>query len=449
MTNVDDVAELRQEIERLRAELASERERPAVVRRSAGAWVQVVSYGLLLVLVAVLAPVAVVARWVDKEVSSTDRFVSLVGPLASDPAVQQAVTDRVTAAVLEHIDVQALVDQAADALAGSGVLDDPQVTERLRSLAAPLSGAIEGFVHSQVEKIVTSDAFASTWEQAVRAAHPQAIAVLTGEGSDLLGVTDGAVSVNLAPVIEKVKDALVESGFGIAAQIPQVDVSFVVFRSDGLVKAQQGFALLQKAGVVLPLLTVAALGAVIAVAPHRRRRRAALAGSLALALGMLVLGIAVSVARQLYLDALPAGVSAPAAAAVYDTVVGAFQPVLRAVLLIALLAAAVLWLVGRGPTAHRLRTAVVALRDLRRRHLSTGPVGHVLWTGRLLVRAGVLAVAGVVIVVSEPLTGRLVAGVAASAAVVLLVAEILATPPGADKTVSAPQKPPTPVSTGA
>lgn len=445
MTNADDeVTELRQEIERLRTELATERERPAVARHSPGTWVRSVTYVVLLALVAVLTPVSVVAGWVSREVASTDRFVALVGPLASDPAVQAAVTDRVTAVVIDNIDVQALVDQAVTVLSDSGVVDNPQVLARLQSLAAPLSGAIEGFVHGEVEKVVASDTFASTWEKALRAAHPQAVAVLTGEGSNLLKVDGGTVSVNLAPVIEKVKEALVARGFAIAGQIPQVDVSFTVFSSDGVVKAQQGFALLQKVGLVLPLLTLALVAAVIAVAPHRRRRRAAVAGSLAVAFGMLVLALAVQLARRLYLNAIPDGVSAPAAAAVYDTVVGVFQPVMRGVLALALLAALALWLGGGGRAAHRLRTAVDWLRALRQRHVPTGAVGRALWTGRLLIHVGVLAVAVAVIVLSEPLTGGLVVTVAVVAAVVLLLTEVLATRPG-DEAAPGTHEPSSPV----
>ena len=70
---------------------------------------------LLIVLGCVLAPLAGVAVWARNQVTYTDRYVATVAPLASDPAIQQAITDRITAQVFTYIDVQGLTTQAVDA----------------------------------------------------------------------------------------------------------------------------------------------------------------------------------------------------------------------------------------------------------------------------------------------------------------------------------------------
>src|SRR5437016_6864097 len=57
-----------------------------------------------------------VSVWTEQEVSDTDTFVATVGPLAADPAVQEALTNRITTTVFEYVDVQALANQAIDAL---------------------------------------------------------------------------------------------------------------------------------------------------------------------------------------------------------------------------------------------------------------------------------------------------------------------------------------------
>ena len=49
---------------------------------------------LLIVVACVLAPLSVVSVWARGEVTDTSRYVQTVAPLASDPAVQQAVTNR-------------------------------------------------------------------------------------------------------------------------------------------------------------------------------------------------------------------------------------------------------------------------------------------------------------------------------------------------------------------
>ena len=49
-----------------------------------------------------------VAVWTRNQVTNTDRYVTTVAPLASDPA---------TAQVLTYLDVPGLTDQVVDALA--------------------------------------------------------------------------------------------------------------------------------------------------------------------------------------------------------------------------------------------------------------------------------------------------------------------------------------------
>lgn len=72
---------------------------------------------LLILFAALLSLLAVVAVWANSIVRDTGRYVATVGPLASNPDVQQAVTNRVTAAVLAQLDVDALVKQLTDAVA--------------------------------------------------------------------------------------------------------------------------------------------------------------------------------------------------------------------------------------------------------------------------------------------------------------------------------------------
>ena len=77
---------------------------------------------VLIALAALLAPLSVVAVWARSQVTDTDRYVETVAPLASDPAVQSAVTTNITNVVFRYLDVQGLTQQAIDALSSSGRL---------------------------------------------------------------------------------------------------------------------------------------------------------------------------------------------------------------------------------------------------------------------------------------------------------------------------------------
>ena len=71
----------------------------------------------LIVVGCMLAPLAGVAVWARNQVTNTDRYVRTVAPLASDPAIQQAVADQITSQIFTYLDVQGLTDQTVDALA--------------------------------------------------------------------------------------------------------------------------------------------------------------------------------------------------------------------------------------------------------------------------------------------------------------------------------------------
>ncbi|MFF1652288.1 hypothetical protein ACFVXP_02805, partial [Streptomyces sp. NPDC058255] len=225
---------------------------------------------LLIFLAAVLTPLSAVAAWTSDEIGDTDRYVATMEPLASDPDVQAAVANRVTGAVMQRLDLQTLLSSVAPA-------DRPRLGKALDALSGPLTSGLEEFVHSTAQKFVSSDAFATLWTQLNRRAHAAAVKALTGSGGGAVKLTGDAVVIDLAPVIDQVKQALVDKGLTVASKIPEVHTDFTVMTSEAVGKAQKGFRLLQLAGFWLPVLTLllAAAGVVTAV----RRRRALVAAA--------------------------------------------------------------------------------------------------------------------------------------------------------------------------
>jgi len=121
----------RAELNRLRAEIAALRAhgqaapQPPQPPRPGGRqrWRTIVAV-LLIVLGCVLAPLAGVAVWARNQVTNSDRYVATITPLASDPAIQQAITDQITAQVFTAIDIQALTTQVVDALSAREAAED-------------------------------------------------------------------------------------------------------------------------------------------------------------------------------------------------------------------------------------------------------------------------------------------------------------------------------------
>ncbi|MGW1242011.1 hypothetical protein ACWD4D_21925, partial [Streptomyces bobili] len=112
---------------------------------------------LLILLAALLSVLSVIAVWANSIVRDTDRYVATVGPLASDPDVRKAVTDRVTNVVLGQIDVDALVGQLQDAVSEKGV--PPKAAQLVGNLDAPITSGLEQLVAGTVERVVSSSAF--------------------------------------------------------------------------------------------------------------------------------------------------------------------------------------------------------------------------------------------------------------------------------------------------
>jgi hypothetical protein len=116
------LAEERQELERLRAEVAALQAArvPTARPRRSVRWASVGSAALL-VLGLVLVPLSVLAIWTNNQVSDTERFVATVSPVVEDPTVQSALADRITAEVLARVDIQQIVDDTVNALAAHGL----------------------------------------------------------------------------------------------------------------------------------------------------------------------------------------------------------------------------------------------------------------------------------------------------------------------------------------
>src|SRR3954451_21725528 len=101
-------ADERVELERLRREVEVLRAAGRPPRRRLR-WRSVFDV-VLVVLCCVLTPVAAVSVWTNNQVPNTDLFARSVRPLVADPAVEEALTNRVTATIFQYVDLKGLAD---------------------------------------------------------------------------------------------------------------------------------------------------------------------------------------------------------------------------------------------------------------------------------------------------------------------------------------------------
>src|SRR4051794_22185632 len=217
---------------------------------------------VLLILGAILTPVAVLVTYAKTEVLDTDRYVATVKPLASDPAIQNYVADTVSSELLAQIDVKAYVSDALQVL-----------PPRAQGLSGPITNAVQSLVHEASLRFVRSNAFQQIWLQGNRVAHAQMNKVLTNEGANVTVQRDGAVKVDLRGVAGAVQKQLVDSGFAAAEKIPldKVNGSITIFQSEDLYKARKGAQLLDTIGYALPFIVIACLGGAVLLSVNKRR----------------------------------------------------------------------------------------------------------------------------------------------------------------------------------
>src|SRR4051795_13179686 len=223
---------------------------------------------VLIVLGCVLAPVAGVSVWMHNQVSDTDRFVRTMTPLVSDPDVQSALTNRLTATVFQYVDVQGLADDAVDALAAQGL--PPQLVDRLGTLTPTLTSAVTGFVHDKIAELVASPAFASAWNQAIRVAHGQAVTLLSGDSKSVV-IEGDTVYLDLAPFIDLTKQRLSEAGLTAVDLVPEVHPTVALAKADTLVRAQSAYSTLDTVARVLPWIVLLLLAVGVYLARNRFR----------------------------------------------------------------------------------------------------------------------------------------------------------------------------------
>ncbi|WP_217616681.1 hypothetical protein [Cellulomonas sp. GbtcB1] len=387
---------------------------------------------VLIVLGALLAPVAVVAVWAKDLVTDTDRYLATVGPLVDDPQIQGAVTNRVTGAIVEAADLDGLASDAVTAVEGLGL--PPRVSALAGSLQAPLVDAATNVIRRAVDAVVTSDVFEAVWDEANRTVHDQLNAVLRGDPDAIASIdAQGTLVVDLTGVVDTVRSSLSDAGFTVVDRLPTISASFPLMQSADLVRAQNAYRLLDLLGTWLIWLSLGLLAAGVLAAVHRAR--ALVIAGLSLAGAMLLLGAALTIGRSVYVDALPPGVQRPdAAVVVYDQVVAFLRVALRSAFVLGVVVALVAFLAGGTSAARSLRASwsrgATWLRTAgERRGISTGPVG--VWFGeqRVLVRVVIGAGAALALVLAGHLTPAYVAVVAIVAVVLLAVTTLVARPP--------------------
>lgn len=454
--NVPDSPE-QEELVRLRAEVARlQRERDDARQaslkppgRGSGIVRRIVAV-FLVVLTAVLALATVPALYLRSEVLDTDRYVATVAPLASDPAIQAEITEKVTTQITDTVDIEGIT---RDAMAELGKVA-PRVAAVITGLAPAIAEQTKSLIHSAVSKFVASQQFQDLWIQVNRVAHQGLVNLATGNTGGTVSIDQsGTVTISTKEIIARVKSALVQQGVDIASRIPDIDRQIPILQTPELARAAQAIRTLDQTAPILAWLTVlSAIGAVVA-APRGWKRRTVSNVGLGIAVAMALLALGLAIGLNIFLRTIPPDTVSPAAAeSLVETLLTPLRAGLRFVFVVGLLIALGAFLSGHSRPAEYVRQGLARAADYLTGKVGAGqakPWQHWLARYRRILETTVIGIAVLVLILWQYPTAAVAIWTAVLAALAILLIELLCRPaivsgPAGEPVTASPSEEPRP-----
>jgi hypothetical protein len=299
------------ELDRLQAENEALRQRLGrrIVWRK---WVAV----LLVVLTSLTVVAATIAFWAHQTVFDTDQFMETVEPALEEPAFYSALSDKVSAQLIEALDIETRVTASLTELddyltqVTQELLDNLEIGDAGRAilsrlerpslvgLAGPVTDWVESRVELRTEGFITSEEFRSRFPGLVRRVHEATVALVRNEMAELPNVyiEAGEVRLNLIPIIaealravaaeireylpdidlpavisDRVAEGREQLGAAIQERLPEDFGQVTIMSEASLAEIQAGASRLDRFVWVLVGLAILLAGVTVIVSPTRRR----------------------------------------------------------------------------------------------------------------------------------------------------------------------------------
>ncbi|MGD9954549.1 MAG: hypothetical protein AB7O74_15610 [Candidatus Nanopelagicales bacterium] len=409
----EDVDALKAQLAALEAENAAlaNAKRRRFDGRSFGAWV-------ILVVAALLLPIALTAFWAQRTLTDTERYIATVSPLANDPTIQQAVGDTVSAALIKQLDAQARV---TDLLA-----DNP----RLQPLAGPIAAGVNSLVERTVGEVLASDQFAQVWVAINQKAQQALVTALDGRTDGAVTLVDGKLVLDTGDLIELVKQRLVDRGLSFAANIPVppvADRTIVLLDSPELARAQFFWSIGQP--VAQWLIYVVLLLFVGAILLSRNKPKMTIAVGISMVIGALVIRLALTLGQNQISYALQDTPFALAERAFFSILTVFLVDGGRALFVLGVILIVVGWFLSGTRAAVAARASISGVLTGAGGRAASGPLASV---GRAVARSVgvwrtlVVAIAVGSVLLADQITGSLLLWTLLFTIIALVVVEFLA-----------------------
>ena len=320
---------------------------------------------ICIVLAGLLTTPAAVAYWGQRTLNDTQRYVDTVDPLVNSPEVQDVIATKVTDAIEQQVDIEAILNNVF-----AGVITD---RPRLEQLVGPLSAAINGLIEREVRAFIASDEFADLWTRVNTRAQQALQRVLKGEESGAVSLQGDEVVLDVDEVINQVKERLVARGLTLVENvpIPETDRQIVLMEAPQLRQLRTIYAFGNPlAQWLLPIVAVLYLAAFVLA---RRRPRMTVAIGALLAANALLVALALSIGRQLFVNELAGTAFAAASRVFFDTLLAYLERGQQVFLGLGLVLVVAGWFAGSNKYGTAVRSTMAGGLEGTGARLADGP----------------------------------------------------------------------------
>lgn len=319
--------------------------------------------GAFIALGGLLAVLAILAVWIERQALDTDEWVETSSELLADERVQTALEGYLVEALFSNVDVQGEIEQ--------------RLPPQAQALAGPATGALREFAGDVAERALAAPAVQDAWATANRQAHELLLELVEGD-RELPATSDGTVSLDLQALVGELAARLGISA-DVAERLPPDVGRLEIVRPDQLEVAQDAARLVRGLAIVLSLAAFGSLGLGIYLARGRRQLAVLWAGLALIGAGVAVLAIRAA-AGDAVVDALVRTPSATGAAeATWSISTSLMTSIASTVIVFGALFVLSAWLGSSFATAAAVRRALApALRD------------HAAWAFALLATAALI-----------------------------------------------------------
>lgn len=376
-----------------------------------------IAAGLCFLLSFLLTVPAVVGFWGQRTLTDAERYVATVGPIAEDPAVKAAITEVINENLVAQLDVDALLQE--------------WLPPEARPLAGPIAGAVNSFIEKEVAAFVESDRFDELWVAINAGAQQALVGILSGEPTGPIEIQGADVVLDLGELITEVRDRLVARGLTVLSNVSipaAADRQIVLLHSEQLAQARTIYAF--SVPIARWLIVIVLALAVAAIFLARRRPRMVVTVGAGLIVSMILLRLALKAAETYLGTTAPDATLSAATEAFFNHLTVFLVTAIRLGYAIGILMIIFGWLFGGTRSAISSRNAINrAVGGAGSKAADTGSLaaaGSWVAPKRTALIVAVIAVAGLVLILADPLTaGLLLAttlGVLVGVGIVLVLA---------------------------